>query len=249
MLVTDIAQSLEAAGIRKLVLVNAHGGNYVLSNIVREAHLIEPRMSLFPQSGEWHRARERAGPATNAHKDMHAGEIKTSILHHAEPSLVGPGHETADHDGGERRFLLTEGMKAYTETGVIGFPSHATAEKGRGAHEGPGPVTKGGSPPCGPHRLSTITCTGLIRRRLPAARGAGRVNACVDCFCSPRCCSPRCCCPPPAAGWCSPPRTRRRTPRVRWRGRPASGSTGSVRGRRRRSGAPLPASTGWRSCG
>ncbi|MEV6318944.1 hypothetical protein [Streptomyces sp. NPDC051776] len=26
--------------------------------------------------------------------------------------------------------MLTEGMKAYTETGVIGFPSYATAEKG-----------------------------------------------------------------------------------------------------------------------
>lgn len=130
-LVTDIAQSLEAAGIRKLILVNAHGGNYVLSNIVQEANLTEPRMSLFPQSGEWNRARERAGLATNAHEDMHAGEIETSILLYAEPSLVRPGYETADHDGGERRFLLTEGMKAYTATGVIGFPSHATAEKGK----------------------------------------------------------------------------------------------------------------------
>ncbi|MEU4095273.1 creatininase family protein [Streptomyces sp. NPDC026673] len=130
-LVTDIAQSLEASGIRKLVLVNAHGGNYVLSNIVQEANLTEPRMSLFPQSGEWNRARESASLATNAHEDMHAGEIETSILLHAEPSLVRPGYETSDHDGGERRFLLTEGMRAYTETGVIGFPSQATAEKGK----------------------------------------------------------------------------------------------------------------------
>lgn len=131
LVVTDIAQSLEASGIRKLVLVNAHGGNYVLSNIVQEANLTEPRMTLFPHGTEWARARERAGLTSNAHSDMHAGEIETSILLHAEPSLVGPGYETADHDGGERRFLLTEGMKAYTETGVIGFPSYATAEKGK----------------------------------------------------------------------------------------------------------------------
>ncbi|MEU1115080.1 MULTISPECIES: creatininase family protein [unclassified Streptomyces] len=131
LVITDIAASLESSGIRKLVLVNAHGGNYVLSNIVQEANLTEPRMSLFPQGREWSRARESAGLVSTQHADMHAGEIETSILLHAEPSLVRPGYETADHDGGERPFLLVEGMKAYTESGVIGFPSYATAEKGK----------------------------------------------------------------------------------------------------------------------
>ncbi|MFH9071503.1 creatininase family protein [Streptomyces alboflavus] len=131
LVITDVAESLEASGIRKLVLVNAHGGNYVLSNIVQEANLTEPRMSLFPQGREWDRAREQAGLVSNAHDDMHAGEIETSILLHAEPSFVRPGYESADHDSGERPFLLTLGMKAYTDSGVIGFPSYATAEKGK----------------------------------------------------------------------------------------------------------------------
>lgn len=129
--VSDIAASLEVSGVRKLVLVNAHGGNYVLSNIVQEANLTEPRMSLFPQGREWNRAREHAGLSSNAHDDMHAGEIETSILLHAEPALVRPGYEAADHDASDRPFLLTLGMKGYTNTGVIGFPSRATAEKGK----------------------------------------------------------------------------------------------------------------------
>ncbi|MEV7519410.1 creatininase family protein [Streptomyces sp. NPDC091371] len=133
--ITDIAASLEASGVRKLVLVNAHGGNYVLSNIVQEANLVEPRMSLFPQSGEWNRAREHAGLSSSAHDDMHAGEIETSILLHSEPGLVRPGYEAADHDASDRPFLLTLGMKAYTNTGVIGFPSRATAEKGKAVLE------------------------------------------------------------------------------------------------------------------
>ncbi|MFF6942407.1 creatininase family protein [Streptomyces lavendulae] len=128
--ITDIASSLEASGVRKLVLVNAHGGNYVLSNIVQEANLTEPRMSLFPQGREWNSAREHAGLSSNAHDDMHAGEIETSILLHSEPDLVRPGYEAADHDASDRPFLLTLGMKAYTKSGVIGFPSQATAEKG-----------------------------------------------------------------------------------------------------------------------
>ncbi|MET7715281.1 creatininase family protein [Streptomyces sp. NPDC005407] len=129
--ITDIAASLEASGIQKLVLVNAHGGNYVLQNIVQEASVAGPRMGLFPQSREWKRAREHAGLVSSSYDDMHAGEIETSILLHSEPSLVGPGYEDADHDGGERAFLLTKGMKAYTKTGVIGFPSYATADKGK----------------------------------------------------------------------------------------------------------------------
>lgn len=129
-LITDIAESLHASGIHKLVLVNAHGGNYVLQNIVQEASVAGPNMGLFPQSREWKRARERAGLHSNSYDDMHAGEIETSILLHSEPSLVRPEYKTADHDGGERTHLLTTGMKAYTETGVIGFPSHATAGKG-----------------------------------------------------------------------------------------------------------------------
>jgi creatinine amidohydrolase len=87
-------------------------------------------MSLFPQGREWQRAHDRAALVSDAHGDMHAGELETSILLHAEPSLVRPGHETADHDGGERPYLLTQGMRGYTKTGFIGLPSQATAEKG-----------------------------------------------------------------------------------------------------------------------
>jgi creatinine amidohydrolase len=44
LLITGIAQLLEAQGLRKLVLVNAHGGNYVLSNSQprRAAHVPVP---------------------------------------------------------------------------------------------------------------------------------------------------------------------------------------------------------------
>ena len=47
--IEDIRESLAQSGISKLILVNAHGGNYVLSNIVQEANVLERRMSLFPR--------------------------------------------------------------------------------------------------------------------------------------------------------------------------------------------------------
>jgi len=49
-IVNDIHQSLRHSGVNHLVLVNAHGGNYVLRNIVQEANISGPRMALFPEN-------------------------------------------------------------------------------------------------------------------------------------------------------------------------------------------------------
>jgi creatinine amidohydrolase len=127
--VEDIATSLAPAGISTLVLVNAHGGNYVLSNITQQASRTGPRLVLFPSRADWDTARTDAHLATTAHDDMHAGELETSLLLHLCPELVGPDHTTADHLA-ERPHLLTLGLHPYAPAGVVGAPSKATAAKG-----------------------------------------------------------------------------------------------------------------------
>ncbi|MEV3987516.1 creatininase family protein [Streptomyces sp. NPDC049837] len=129
--VRDIAGSLRRSGIENLVLVNGHGGNYVLRNVVQESVGSGTRMALFPGPADWEAARERAGVLTPSYSDMHAGEVETSILLHDHPELVRPGYETADWIADDRKHLLSLGMRAYTESGVIGRPSKASAEKGR----------------------------------------------------------------------------------------------------------------------
>ncbi|WP_327415303.1 creatininase family protein [Streptomyces sp. NBC_01233] len=133
--IDDIRTSLARSGIHKLVIVNGHGGNYVLSNVVQEANVNGPAASLFPLGLDWDRAREYGGLESDRHADMHAGEIETSILLHAAPDLVREGYSDADHDGGGRPFLLVHGTSNYTETGVIGFPSLASADKGKAVLE------------------------------------------------------------------------------------------------------------------
>ena len=129
--VVDIADSIRQSGVEHLVLVNGHGGNYVLSNIVQEYTATHgPTMSLFPHSKDWNLARQEAGMTTDSHTDMHAGELETSILMHVAPGVVRPGNDKADWRADDRPHLLTLGMKAYTKSGVIGFPSQGTAEKG-----------------------------------------------------------------------------------------------------------------------
>ncbi|WP_189552396.1 creatininase family protein [Streptomyces lavendofoliae] len=129
--VRDIAGSLRRSGIENLVLVNGHGGNYVLRNVVQESADSGTRMALFPGPADWEAARGKAGVLTSSYSDMHAGEVETSILLHDHPELVRPGYEAADWISDDRKHLLSLGMRAYTESGVVGRPSRASAEKGR----------------------------------------------------------------------------------------------------------------------
>jgi creatinine amidohydrolase len=132
-MVNDIAASLRASGVDKLVLVSGHGGNYVLGNVVQEASAAGHAMAVFPTENDWAEARRAGGVELTSASDMHAGELETSILLHAHPSLVRADYAEHDHLADDRDRFLTLGLAAYTESGVIGRPSLASAEKGRGA--------------------------------------------------------------------------------------------------------------------
>jgi creatinine amidohydrolase len=130
-IVDDVRHSLKQSGIRRLVVVNAHGGNYVLSNVVQEANVDGRQLLLFPTRGDWERARAAAALASTAAEDMHAGELETSLLLYACPELVGQGYGDGNWLAPHRPHLLVLGMPGYTDTGVIGRPSLASVEKGR----------------------------------------------------------------------------------------------------------------------
>jgi creatinine amidohydrolase len=88
-------------------------------------------MGLYPSREDWTEARAAAGITSSSHYDMHAGELATSILLATYPDYLRRRWHTSDHRHSDRRYLTTLGMHAYTDTGVIGQPSLATADKGR----------------------------------------------------------------------------------------------------------------------
>lgn len=131
-IVSDVVVSLGMQGVHRLAIVNGHGGNYVLSNIVQTANAAVPAsMTLFPTRADWDKARQDAGLETTAHEDMHAGELEVSILAEIWPEAVRAGALTSDHLVDDRPFLLVTGMAKYTDSGVIGRPSAGTAAKGK----------------------------------------------------------------------------------------------------------------------
>jgi len=130
-MIDDIYRSITDSGLTSLVIVNCHGGNYVLANIVQEGNAHGKRIALFPSGPDWADARQSGRLATSNHEDMHAGELEASILLHVNPELVRDGYQAADWTADDRRHLLTTGMSGYTQNGVIGRPSLASAEKGK----------------------------------------------------------------------------------------------------------------------
>ncbi|WHM36938.1 creatininase family protein [Streptomyces sp. BPTC-684] len=130
-MVNDIWRSLKASGVPGLLIVNGHGGNYVLSNVAQELNVDGPRVALFPVSEDRARARADAGLESTGADDMHGGEFEVSLLLHGAPHLVHDGIEQDDHSAPRRPHLLTLGMAGYTTNGIIGQPSLASATKGK----------------------------------------------------------------------------------------------------------------------
>ncbi|WP_176358477.1 creatininase family protein [Mycobacterium persicum] len=131
-IVADIIESLARQNVAGLIVVNGHGGNAVLTNVVQQAnHPNNPvKVGLYPSREDWAEARTAAGIHSSNHDDMHAGELETSILLASYPNYLRDGWQTSDHTANDRRYLTSLGIHAYTPTGVIGSPSQATAAKG-----------------------------------------------------------------------------------------------------------------------
>lgn len=137
-----IAEDLHRFGIRKLVLLNAHGGNSPLTTIVAtEARVrfamltVATAWTRFGQPDGWIRAEDKA-------LDIHGGDIETSVMLALHPELVRM--DKAERFGSRQAefsaryaHLRAYGPHAFgwkmsdlNPKGAAGDASAATAEKG-----------------------------------------------------------------------------------------------------------------------
>jgi creatinine amidohydrolase len=131
---TDLADALERQGVRKLVLLNGHGGNE-LKPLTRELH---HRTRVFLCVCDWFRMARDVYPQIFKEPGEHADEVETSLGLAYFPDLVRP--ELAD-DGAARptRFeainrgwvSITRPWHLVSKNTGLGNPAAATAEKGQ----------------------------------------------------------------------------------------------------------------------
>lgn len=132
MILRDLVPGLERHGIRKLVILNGHGGND-FRQIIRELSAVT---TMLLCQVNWYGVVDPAGFFSEP--GDHAGELETSVMMHAAARLVEP-LDTAG-PGTARRFAVQgfrEGWawtprqwSAVTDDTGVGNPAAATAAKG-----------------------------------------------------------------------------------------------------------------------
>ena len=88
--VRDLGASIAAAGFKKLVLYNTHGGNTSLVDVLARDLRAEFGLRTFSLFGSPGATFEGVSEQERAY-GFHAGEIETAYLLHATPELVHHG--------------------------------------------------------------------------------------------------------------------------------------------------------------
>jgi creatinine amidohydrolase len=139
----EIGEAVHRAGLRKLVIVNSHGGNAEVIGIL--ARELRVRLGMLAVTSQWRRfgLPPNTYSAYDATYGIHAGDIETSLMLHFRPDLVDMSRaklfpsKAADI---EKQFthLRPIGTHAFgwmapdlNPDGAVGDASGGTAEKGR----------------------------------------------------------------------------------------------------------------------
>lgn len=150
---TEIGACVARAGVKKLLLLNGHGGQVSVMDIV--ARELRQHHGLLVYSSSWFSlplpGDVQALFSAQEHRfGIHAGEMETSMMLHLAPATVhmdqARDFRSSSQDRAERYALLGNGksakmgwaMQDYHPAGAVGNAAGATAEKGRAVVEAAG---------------------------------------------------------------------------------------------------------------
>ena len=133
-ILTDLVDSMERAGVRKMVLLNGHGGNE-LKPLIRELH---HQTDVFLCVCDWFRMACDVYPEIFAEPGEHADEVETSLglayfpelvdLPRADDGAIRPTRFEAVNRGW---ISITRPFHLVSKNTGLGNPAQATADKGR----------------------------------------------------------------------------------------------------------------------
>ncbi len=143
---TEIGEAVARTGIRKLLLLNGHGGQVGALDLV--ARDLRARCGLIVYSSSWFslplpEAVSGLFPAHEHRFGIHAGDIETSMMLALHPQLVDMAaardFPSTSQERAARYTLLGDGrsaklawqMQDYNPQGAVGNAAAATAAKGR----------------------------------------------------------------------------------------------------------------------
>jgi creatinine amidohydrolase len=142
-MLTEVAESIARAGLRKLVLLNSHGGQPQVLEIVAQDLRARLRMAVVVANAWRMMDREAVLPPAEREAGLHAGGLETALMLHLRPDLVRRDKirdfPSAARDL-EQRFpsLAAQGRVAFAwqaqdlnPAGAVGDARLGTAEMGK----------------------------------------------------------------------------------------------------------------------
>lgn len=124
MIIEDIVLSLRHHGFRRVVIVSAHGGNWIIKPTIRDLNFRYPDMSIIWADGALPGEKERIP------EDIHSGRSETSTMLVYYPDLVklDRAEDFTPDVGQEYNDYI--GFDYTTACGVWGKPTEASKEFG-----------------------------------------------------------------------------------------------------------------------
>ncbi len=135
---TEIGLSVARSGVRKMVIVNSHGGNLDLVSIV--ARELRVQAGMYVVKCQWGAFGHPEGLYSTNERTIgiHGGDVETSLMLHFNPDLVDmscaenfPSTASGDAIGPVGPVSYGWVAKDLNEAGTVGDAAEATAEKGR----------------------------------------------------------------------------------------------------------------------
>lgn len=129
LVIRDIACSLHDSGFNRLILINGHGGNWILKPTIRQLNRdLEGLITILVHSSVSNpRNHEVLEQPAN---DIHAGEKETSLIMHLSKEHVRECIVSEERTFYPQEYMDYLDNMALTEDGYWGYPELATKEKG-----------------------------------------------------------------------------------------------------------------------
>jgi len=128
----DVARSLREQGIRKLLVLNGHGGNFVLEPTIQALNQEFSDFFVIMPAEVWAAVEAGEPIYETAGTEIHAGESETSTQLYLNAANVKPARVDYVPPVG-REFLDYVFMDAISPDGMWGTSSYGSAEKGERA--------------------------------------------------------------------------------------------------------------------
>jgi len=134
---TEIGLSVARAGVKKIVIVNSHGGNLDLVSILTRELRVQAGMLAVKSQWSGFGAPDGLYPADETRYGIHGGDVETSLMLYFRPETVDMTRAANNRSSAETTPISPIGPVSYgwiasdlSESGTVGDASVATADKG-----------------------------------------------------------------------------------------------------------------------